>query len=184
VWLFFEEAIPAALARRLGSHLLTEAMEDRPDIGLGSYDRLFPNQDTMPQGGFGNLIALPLQRAPRDQGDSVFVDDDLMHGPTNGRSWRACGESLVPRSNRSFTKQNDVAESWAYACRRRRTATTSPGRRHLRGVRNRRPQTWTAACPLTCNAPITAGATPRRLAARREQGAQRLRRGDSASLTP
>ncbi|MCC7241587.1 MAG: hypothetical protein IT180_06655 [Acidobacteria bacterium] len=77
-WLFFESAIPAALARRLGSHLLTEAMETRPDIGLDSYERLFPNQDTMPQGGFGNLIALPLQRAPRDQGNSVFVDDDLV----------------------------------------------------------------------------------------------------------
>jgi superfamily II DNA or RNA helicase/very-short-patch-repair endonuclease len=77
-WLFFESAIPAALARRLGSHLLTEAMESRPDIGLDSYDRLFPNQDTLPQGGFGNLIALPLQRTPRDQGNSVFVDDDLV----------------------------------------------------------------------------------------------------------
>jgi superfamily II DNA or RNA helicase/very-short-patch-repair endonuclease len=78
VWLFFEDAIPATLARRLGSHLLTEAMEARPDIGLDSYDRLFPNQDTMPQGGFGNLIALPLQKGPRDLGHSVFVDDDLM----------------------------------------------------------------------------------------------------------
>ena len=78
VWLFFEYAIPAALARRLGSHLLTEAMEQRPDIGLDSYDRLFPNQDTLPQGGFGNLIALPLQKGPRDQGPSVFVDDDLV----------------------------------------------------------------------------------------------------------
>jgi hypothetical protein len=50
VWFFFEEAIPATLARRLGSHVLTETMEARPDIGLDSYDRLFPNQDTMPQG--------------------------------------------------------------------------------------------------------------------------------------
>lgn len=78
VWLFFEQAVPAALARRLGSYLITEAMEERPDIGRDSYDRLFPNQDTLPQGGFGNLIALPLQRGPRDQGHSVFVDDDLV----------------------------------------------------------------------------------------------------------
>ncbi|MEP6916466.1 MAG: DEAD/DEAH box helicase family protein [Acidobacteriota bacterium] len=78
VWLFFEEAISAALARRLGAHLLTETMEGRPDIGLDSYDRLFPNQDTMPQGGFGNLIALPLQKASRDKGHSVFLDDSLM----------------------------------------------------------------------------------------------------------
>jgi superfamily II DNA or RNA helicase/very-short-patch-repair endonuclease len=74
VWLFFEEAVPAALARRLGSHVLTETMERRPDIGLDSYDRLFPNQDTMPHGGFGNLIALPLQRASRKQDNTVFVD--------------------------------------------------------------------------------------------------------------
>ena len=77
VWLFFEEAVPAGLARRLGSHLLTEAMEGRPDIGLDSYDRLFPNQDTLPQGGFGNLIALPLQKRARDQGNSLFLDEQL-----------------------------------------------------------------------------------------------------------
>jgi superfamily II DNA or RNA helicase len=55
--------------------LLTETMEGRPDIGLDSYDRLFPNQDTLPQGGFGNLIALPLQKRAREQGNSVFLDD-------------------------------------------------------------------------------------------------------------
>jgi superfamily II DNA or RNA helicase/very-short-patch-repair endonuclease len=73
-WFFFEEAIPAGLARRLGSHVLTETMERRPDVGLDSYDRLFPNQDTMPHGGFGNLIALPLQRAARKQDNAVFLD--------------------------------------------------------------------------------------------------------------
>ncbi len=78
VWFFFEEAIPAALARRLGSHVLTETMEGRPDIGMDSYDRLFPNQDTMAQAGFGNLIALPLQKGPREQDNSVFLDDHLV----------------------------------------------------------------------------------------------------------
>ena len=53
-------------------------MEGRPDIGLDSYDRLFPNQDTMPQGGFGNLIALPLQKGPREQDNSVFLDDEFV----------------------------------------------------------------------------------------------------------
>lgn len=77
VWLFFEEALPAALARRLGSHVLTQAMEGRPDIGLDSYDRLFPSQDTLPQGGFGNLIALPLQKRSRDCANSVFLDETL-----------------------------------------------------------------------------------------------------------
>lgn len=78
VWLFFSEAIPAVLARKLGCHILTETMEHNPDIGLDSYDRFFPNQDTLPQGGFGNLIALPLQKKARDQGNSVFVNEDLI----------------------------------------------------------------------------------------------------------
>lgn len=77
IWLFFGEAIPAVMARKLGAHLLTETMERRPEIGLASYDRFFPNQDTLPQGGFGNLIALPLQKKARESGNSVFLDDDL-----------------------------------------------------------------------------------------------------------
>ena len=77
VWFFFDEAIPAGLARKLGSHILTETMDRRPEIGLDSYDRFFPNQDTLPKGGFGNLIALPLQRQPRQCGNTVFLDDQL-----------------------------------------------------------------------------------------------------------
>lgn len=77
VWFFFDEATPASLARKLGSHVLTETMERRPEIGLDSYDRLFPNQDTLPQGGFGNLIALPLQHRPRADGNTVFLDEHL-----------------------------------------------------------------------------------------------------------
>lgn len=76
-WFFFEQAVSAALARKLGSHILTETMEDRPELGLSSYDRLFPNQDTLPKGGFGNLIALPLQKAARLSGNSVFVDEQF-----------------------------------------------------------------------------------------------------------
>ncbi len=85
VWLFFAEAIPAALARRLASHILTETMERRPDIGLDSYDRFFPNQDTLPQGGFGNLIALPLQKQPRELGNSVFLDEQCNPYPDQWR---------------------------------------------------------------------------------------------------
>lgn len=75
VWFFFAEAITAALARRLGSHILTETLENRPEIGLSSYDRFFPNQDTLPKGGFGNLIALPLQKQARQRGNTVFLDE-------------------------------------------------------------------------------------------------------------
>ena len=77
VWIFFAEPVQAKIARQLGSALITETMERRPEIGFASYDRFFPNQDTMPLGGFGNLIALPLQRKAREIGNSVFVDKDL-----------------------------------------------------------------------------------------------------------
>jgi superfamily II DNA or RNA helicase len=81
VWLFFEDAVSASLARKLGSHVLTETMERRPEIGFGSYDRLFPNQDTMPKGGFGNLIALPLQKQARQRGNTVFIDEQFKPYP-------------------------------------------------------------------------------------------------------
>ncbi|MEN8173551.1 MAG: DEAD/DEAH box helicase family protein, partial [Chloroflexota bacterium] len=73
VWIFFKEPLPARLARKLGFHILTVAMENRPELGFDSYDRLFPNQDRMPSGGFGNLIALPLQKQARKSGNSMFV---------------------------------------------------------------------------------------------------------------
>ena len=77
VWIFFEEPLPAALARKFGASLLTSAMNHRPDLGFRSYDRLFPNQDTLPRGGFGNLIALPLQGVARKRGNSVFLDESF-----------------------------------------------------------------------------------------------------------
>jgi superfamily II DNA or RNA helicase len=73
-WFFLRAPVAASLARKMGCYLLTETMSRRHELSMGSYDRLFPNQDTMPRGGFGNLIALPLQYEPRQQGNSVFVD--------------------------------------------------------------------------------------------------------------
>ena len=77
VWIFFSEPVPARAARQLGAAIMTETMERRPEIGFASYDRFFPSQDTMPVGGFGNLIALPLQRRAREHGNSVFIDEAL-----------------------------------------------------------------------------------------------------------
>ena len=77
VWFFFSEPVPTAAARKLASHLITETMEHFPGIGLDSYDRFIPNQDTLPSGGFGSLIALPLQKKPRAQGNSLFLDHDF-----------------------------------------------------------------------------------------------------------
>jgi len=85
VWIFFDRSVSAADARRLGCALLTRTMENRHEIGLDSYDRLFPNQDIMPKGGFGNLIALPLQKRPREQGNSVFLDELFQPHPDQWR---------------------------------------------------------------------------------------------------
>lgn len=74
-WLFFTMPVAANVARRMGCYLITETMSRRHELSMGSYDRLFPNQDTMPRGGFGNLIALPLQYEPRQHANSVFVDE-------------------------------------------------------------------------------------------------------------
>ena len=78
IWILFASPISAILARKLGSGLLTKAMESNANISFKSYDRLFPNQDTMPDGGFGNLISLPLQGKARKIGNSVFVDEDFL----------------------------------------------------------------------------------------------------------
>ena len=136
IWLFFEQAIPATLARKLGAHLLTETMEHRPGIGLDSYDRFFPNQDTLPQGGFGNLIALPLQKRPRERGNSVFLDDDLL---PHADQWamlsslrkidRATVERIVSEAERRgrvvgvriAPVDEDAAAPWTLAPSRRRT---------------------------------------------------------------
>jgi superfamily II DNA or RNA helicase len=73
-WFFFATPVAASLARNLGSFLLTETMARRHQLSMRSYDRLFPNQDTLPRGGFGNLIALPLQHAATLKGNALFVD--------------------------------------------------------------------------------------------------------------
>lgn len=108
IWIFFLEPIPAMLARQLGSFMLTETMELRPEIGLDSYDRFFPSQDTMPKGGFGNLIALPLQGKPRKSGNSLFIDPEFNPHPDQWaflsairRMKRPEVEMLVGDANRS-----------------------------------------------------------------------------------
>lgn len=77
VWIFFEQSLPASKARRLGNTILTEAMERYGRMTFKSYDRFFPNQDRLPEGGFGNLVALPLQGKARKEGNSVFVNENF-----------------------------------------------------------------------------------------------------------
>lgn len=77
VWIFFETPITATKARKLGKTILSEAMNKDVRLSFNSYDRFFPNQDTLPEGGFGNLVALPLQGKARRDGNSVFVNEEF-----------------------------------------------------------------------------------------------------------
>jgi len=74
-WIFFAEPIPARLARSLGTLIIAKCSERNIRLSLESYDRFFPTQDFLPKGGFGNLIALPLQKVPRESGNSCFIDE-------------------------------------------------------------------------------------------------------------
>ena len=138
IWLFFEEALEARLARNLGSYALTETMEARPDLGLKSYDRLFPNQDTLPKGGFGNLIALPLQKRARARGNSVFLDENftpypdqwaylaslrkLRRGQVEALVREADGRGRILGVRRASTDEDEDAPWSAPASRRRKEA--------------------------------------------------------------
>ena len=93
-WLFFADKVAARDARHLGTAIISHTCARTRQLKLKSYDRLFPNQDRMPKGGFGNLIALPLQKKPRESGYSLFVDGELH--PYNDQ-W-AYLESIQPTS--------------------------------------------------------------------------------------
>lgn len=141
VWIFFCEPVSARDARRLGALLVTETMERHPEIGFSSYDRFFPSQDTMPAGGFGNLIALPLQRHARERGNSVFVNESLQPYedqwaflsslPRISRDAvaarvgeaEACGRVLGVRMP---VEDEDADEPWRSPPSRARPATSSP----------------------------------------------------------
>ena len=142
IWIFFDVAIPASLARKLGCHILTEAMERRPDIGLSSYDRFFPNQDTLPKGGFGNLIALPLQKRPRESGNSMFLDENFVPYPdqwaflsTIRRISRAAVETIVRDAEakdrvvgvRHALAESDEPAPWTMPPSRRRSEPSIAG---------------------------------------------------------
>ena len=107
IWIFFSEPIPAKLARQLGAFMLTRTMETRPEMGFRSYDRFFPSQDTLPRGGFGSLIALPLQAKPRKKGNSLFVDENF-HPYSDQWSYL----SVVQRM--SFAEVQSIVDKAAY----------------------------------------------------------------------
>ena len=95
IWMFFSEAVSARDARNLGCYLITDTMSSNCGLPMSSYDRLFPNQDSVPKGGFGNLIALPFQREAVDKGNTLFLDDDLRPLPDQW-GFLACVERITP----------------------------------------------------------------------------------------
>ena len=137
-WIFFTTTVPARDARRLGTAIISHTCSRTRQLSLTSYDRLFPNQDTMPKGGFGNLIALPLQKKPRDVGHSVFVDDNL-HVYPDQWAFLASVEPMSPMDieaailraigpthplDVTFIDEEDLATPWK---RRATDQTTLPG---------------------------------------------------------
>jgi superfamily II DNA or RNA helicase len=136
IWIFFDRTLPAITARKLGCAILTRTMERRPQLGLDSYDRFFPNQDTMPKGGLGNLIALPLQFVPRKSGNSVFIDSDFRPYPeqweflsTIQRLSASAAEGIVAEAQRngdligvriSIADDEDAQDPWTLPPSRKR----------------------------------------------------------------
>lgn len=123
VWFFFEAPVAASMARKLGSGLLTRAMERWHELRFSSYDRLFPNQDFMPKGGFGNLIALPFQGQAQKEGNTLFVDETFT---PYGDQWaylsglpritdgqlRACVASLCAQGDVGPLQASDEERPW------------------------------------------------------------------------
>lgn len=125
-WIFFTNRVAAREARQLGTSLISHTCARTRQLQLTSYDRLFPNQDTLPRGGFGNLIALPLQRQPREWGGSVFVDDALQPYPDQW-AYLASIQRMAPHDiepvvlratggshplDVTFVTEEDLSEPW------------------------------------------------------------------------
>src|SRR3954471_12958569 len=125
VWIFFAGPVAAATARCIGTGLVHEAMVLRGSMDLRSYDRLFPNQDVLPDGGFGNLIAAPLQGRRRKDGLTVFLDlatlepyeDQWAYLSTLDRLSPGDAERLVRNAKRSTTGADVAAISRSAATR-------------------------------------------------------------------
>ncbi|MGH7321104.1 MAG: TOTE conflict system archaeo-eukaryotic primase domain-containing protein [Candidatus Rokuibacteriota bacterium] len=145
-WFFFGAPVAATAARKMACYLLTETMSRRHQLGMESYDWLFPNQDTLPRGGFGNLIAVPLQHEPRQAGNTVFVDDRLVPHPDQWaflatvpridpstverltRDATRAGQVLGVRgSHADADSEDDETAPWSRAPSRRGPATRLPG---------------------------------------------------------
>jgi superfamily II DNA or RNA helicase len=117
VWIFFQDPLPALKARELGYAILNEAMSRDARISFKSYDRFFPNQDYLPKGGFGNLVALPLQGKARRKGNSVFVDtmfnayDDQWEYLLNVKKISEANADVIIAQNRKITGFGELSKT-------------------------------------------------------------------------
>ena len=135
VWIFFDAPLPAGLARKLGAAILTRTMDRRHQLGLDSYDRFFPSQDTMPKGGFGNLIALPLQQLPRSHGNSVFLATDFNPHPDQWAFLSGIQRTSLPEIEtlvRDAERSDEVMASGAVSPTMIQTKTRGRCRRRVR----------------------------------------------------
>ncbi len=101
-WIFFSGPVPAVSARRLGTHLLRSTMARRGEMDLESYDRLFPSQDFLPRGSFGNLIALPLQGKSRERGNTEFLDPATLEPWPDQWAFLSGVQRVSPETLRAF----------------------------------------------------------------------------------
>jgi hypothetical protein len=131
-WFFFSAPVSAATARRMGSYLVTETMARHHKLSMESYDRLFPNQDTMPRGGFGNLIALPLQQDARQHGNTVFLNEQLIPYP-NQWAYLARIERIAPSTVERIAA--DAVRRGLVIGVRRAAGSRKNGRWHVPGCR-------------------------------------------------
>ena len=105
LWIFFKEMVPARLARKFGFALLEKGAESVNLKSFKYYDRMIPAQDALPEGGLGNVIALPLQGMALKSGNSAFVDEN----------WNAYEDQLkVLAGTRRLTRQEieDYLSLW------------------------------------------------------------------------
>ncbi|MCA9758685.1 MAG: DEAD/DEAH box helicase [Candidatus Eisenbacteria bacterium] len=125
VWIFFDSPVPAYTARALGTRLVTATMERRPELSMSSYDRLFPNQDRVPSGGFGNLIALPLQYHARQEGNTLFLGPDFQPIPDQWGYLRQI-ERLSTARAEALTRESSSASVFGPGVRGLTTAAFVP----------------------------------------------------------
>lgn len=129
-WVFFASHVAAQEARRLGTALISHTCVRTRQLQLSSYDRLFPNQDRMPKGGLGNLIALPLQKKAREKGCSVFVDEELQPYPDQWAFLAAIQPSRHTTSSRPLCAPPAAPTRWMSPSSPMKTSRSHGNMRH------------------------------------------------------